>query len=163
MLLWGLLIALLVGTGKHLTIRSGTLQLVRLPKAFSWLYQGQGTWGCIELCCSMYSSKPLLLNGNIIGAATAIGVGGQVLFLLMWMAAFRWQTGHAEGFLLAIKYRTKDKWGCSWGPMHYILLGMEKKWRPLLLSSFALAVYSPLGDYTHSKSIRLQNPGHSPS
>ena len=57
----------------------------------------------------------------------------------MWMAAFfGMATKYAEG-LLAIKYRTKDDHGAvAGGPMHYILLGMGEKWRPLAIF-FALA------------------------
>ncbi|KXT91678.1 Sodium/glycine symporter GlyP [Streptococcus mitis] len=47
-------------------------------------------------------------------------------------AFFGMATKYAEG-LLAIKYRTKDDHGAvAGGPMHYILLGMGEKWRPLL-------------------------------
>ena len=73
-------------------------------------------------------------TGNIIGVATAIKVGGPGALFWMWMAAFfGMATKYAEG-LLAIKYRTKDDNGAvAGGPMHYILLGMGEKWRPLAI------------------------------
>ena len=75
----------------------------------------------------------------------------------MWMAAFfGMATKYAEG-LLAIKYRTKDDHGAvAGGPMHYILLGMGEKWRPLAIF-FALAgvlvALLGIGTFTQVNSI----------
>ena len=50
-----------------------------------------------------------------------------------WRLSLEVATKYAEG-LLAIKYRTKDDNGAvAGGPMHYILLGMGEKWRPLAI------------------------------
>ena len=67
-------------------------------------------------------------------------------------------TKYAEG-LLAIKYRTKDDHGAvAGGPMHYILLGMGEKWRPLAIF-FALAgvLVACWESGPSPKSTRLQN------
>ena len=56
---WGTpLLILLVGTGIYLTIRLGLFAGGSSPKGLSVdLYQGQGTWRCVELCCSLYGSS----------------------------------------------------------------------------------------------------------
>ena len=70
---------------------------------------------------------------------------------------FLWDgSKYAEG-LLAIKYRTKDDHGAvAGGPMHYILLGMGEKWRPLAVF-FALAgvlvALLGIGTFTQVNSI----------
>ena len=71
-------------------------------------------------------------------------------------AFFGMATKYAEG-LLAIKYRTKDNHGAvAGGPMHYILLGMGEKWRPLAIF-FALAgvlvALLGIGTFTQVNSI----------
>ncbi|HII4541228.1 TPA: alanine/glycine:cation symporter family protein [Streptococcus pneumoniae] len=138
---WGPpLLILLVGTGIYLTMRLGLLQVLRLPKAFQLIFiqdKGHGDVSSFAALCTALAST--VGTGNIIGVATAIKVGGPGALFWMWMAAFfGMATKYAEG-LLAIKYRTKDDHGAvAGGPMHYILLGMGEKWRPLAVL-FAVA------------------------
>ena len=53
----------------------------------------------------------------------------------MWLAAFfGMATKYSEG-VLAIKYRTTDANGeIAGGPMHYIVNGMGKRWKPLAIA-----------------------------
>ncbi|BBA07972.1 alanine/glycine:cation symporter family protein [Streptococcus oralis] len=156
---WGPpLLLLLVGTGIYLTIRLGLLQLVRLPKAFQLIFtkdKGHGDVSSFAALCTALAAT--VGTGNIIGVATAIKVGGPGALFWMWMAAFfGMATKYAEG-LLAIKYRTKDANGAvAGGPMHYILLGMGEKWRPLAIF-FALAgvlvALLGIGTFTQVNSI----------
>ena len=156
---WGPpLLILLVGTGIYLTIRLGLLQLARLPKAFQLIFtkdKGDGDVSSFAALCTALAAT--VGTGNIIGVATAIKVGGPGALFWMWMAAFfGMATKYAEG-LLAIKYRTKDANGAvAGGPMHYILLGMGEKWRPLAIF-FALAgvlvALLGIGTFTQVNSI----------
>ena len=156
---WGPpLLILLVGTGIYLTIRLGLLQVARLPKAFQLIFtkdQGHGDVSSFAALCTALAAT--VGTGNIIGVATAIKVGGPGALFWMWMAAFfGMATKYAEG-LLAIKYRTKDANGAvAGGPMHYILLGMGEKWRPLAIF-FALAgvlvALLGIGTFTQVNSI----------
>ena len=156
---WGPpLLILLVGTGIYLTIRLGLLQVVRLPKAFQLIFtkdKGHGDVSSFAALCTALAAT--VGTGNIIGVATAIKVGGPGALFWMWMAAFfGMATKYAEG-LLAIKYRTKDANGAvAGGPMHYILLGMGEKWRPLAIF-FALAgvlvALLGIGTFTQVNSI----------
>ena len=156
---WGPpLLILLVGTGIYLTIRLGLLQVTRLPKAFQLIFtkdKGHGDVSSFAALCTALAAT--VGTGNIIGVATAIKVGGPGALFWMWMAAFfGMATKYAEG-LLAIKYRTKDANGAvAGGPMHYILLGMGEKWRPLAIF-FALAgvlvALLGIGTFTQVNSI----------
>ena len=156
---WGPpLLLLLVGTGIYLTIRLGLLQLARLPKAFQLIFtkdKGHGDVSSFAALCTALAAT--VGTGNIIGVATAIKVGGAGALFWMWIAAFfGMATKYAEG-LLAIKYRTKDANGAvAGGPMHYILLGMGEKWRPLAIF-FALAgvlvALLGIGTFTQVNSI----------
>lgn len=156
---WGPpLLILLVGTGIYLTIRLGLLQVARLPKAFQLTFtkdKGHGDVSSFAALCTALAAT--VGTGNIIGVATAIKVGGPGALFWMWMAAFfGMATKYAEG-LLAIKYRTKDANGAvAGGPMHYILLGMGEKWRPLAIF-FALAgvlvALLGIGTFTQVNSI----------
>ena len=156
---WGPpLLLLLVGTGIYLTIRLGLLQVARLPKAFQLIFtkdKGHGDVSSFAALCTALAAT--VGTGNIIGVATAIKVGGPGALFWMWMAAFfGMATKYAEG-LLAIKYRTKDANGAvAGGPMHYILLGMGEKWRPLAIF-FALAgvlvALLGIGTFTQVNSI----------
>ena len=156
---WGPpLLILLVGTGIYLTIRLGLLQVLRLSKAFQLIFikdKGHGDVSSFAALCTALAAT--VGTGNIIGVATAIKVGGPGALFWMWMAAFfGMATKYAEG-LLAIKYRTKDDNGAvAGGPMHYILLGMGEKWRPLAIF-FAIAgvlvALLGIGTFTQVNSI----------
>ena len=156
---WGPpLLILLVGTGIYLTARLGLLQILRLSKAFQLIFikdKGHGDVSSFAALCTALAAT--VGTGNIIGVATAIKVGGPGALFWMWMAAFfGMATKYAEG-LLAIKYRTKDDHGAvAGGPMHYILLGMGEKWRPLAIF-FALAgvlvALLGIGTFTQVNSI----------
>ncbi|VSK65034.1 Na+/alanine symporter [Streptococcus pneumoniae] len=156
---WGPpLLILLVGTGVYLTMRLGLLQVLRLPKAFQLIFiqdKGHGDVSSFAALCTALAST--VGTGNIIGVATAIKVGGPGALFWMWMAAFfGMATKYAEG-LLAIKYRTKDDHGAvAGGPMHYILLGMGEKWRPLAVLFAVAGVLVALlgiGTFTQVNSI----------
>ena len=141
-LVWGPpLLILLVGTGLYLTLRLRLLQISRLSRAFRLIFvSGEDHHGDVSSFAALCTALAATVGtGNIIGVATAIKVGGPGALFWMWLAAFfGMATKYAEG-LLAIKYRSKDAHGAvAGGPMHYILLGMGEKWRPLAIF-FAVA------------------------
>ena len=159
-LVWGPpLLILLVGTGIYLSLRLGLLQIFRLPRAFRLIFvsdeEHQGDVSSFAALCTALAAT--VGTGNIIGVATAIKVGGPGALFWMWLAAFfGMATKYAEG-LLAIKYRSKDAHGAvAGGPMHYILLGMGKKWRPLAIFFAVAGVLVALlgiGTFTQVNSI----------
>ena len=159
-LVWGPpLLILLVGTGIYLSLRLGLLQIFRLPRAFRLIFvsdeEHQGDVSSFAALCTALAAT--VGTGNIIGVATAIKTGGPGALFWMWVAAFfGMATKYAEG-LLAIKYRRKDAHGAmAGGPMHYILLGMGEKWRPLAIFFAVAGVLVALlgiGTFTQVNSI----------
>lgn len=136
-LVWGApLLILLVGTGILLTIRLNLIQVLKLPKAAKLIFKaenkGSGDINSFAALCTALAAT--VGTGNIVGVATAIGMGGPGALFWMWVAAFfGMATKYAEG-VLAIKYRTVDANGqISGGPMYYIELGLGKKFKPLAI------------------------------
>ena len=159
-LVWGPpLLILLVGTGLYLTLRLRLLQISRLSRAFRLIFvSGEDHHGDVSSFAALCTALAATVGtGNIIGVATAIKVGGPGALFWMWLAAFLGMaTKYAEG-LLAIKYRSKDAHGAvAGGPMHYILLGMGEKWRPLAIFFAVAGVLVALlgiGTFTQVNSI----------
>ncbi|HEM5052326.1 TPA: sodium:alanine symporter family protein [Streptococcus suis] len=157
---WGPpLLLLLVGTGVYLTLRLGVFQVSKLPTAFRLIFSsdqsGQGDVSSFAALCTALAAT--VGTGNIVGVATAITTGGPGALFWMWVAAFfGMATKYAEGFL-AIKYRTKDANGqAAGGPMHYITLGMGKKWKPLAVFfaiSGVLVALLGIGTFSQVNSI----------
>ena len=159
-LVWGApLLVLLVGTGIYLSTRLGLLQIFRLPKALKLIFsaeaKGQGDISSFAALATALAAT--IGTGNIVGVATAIKLGGPGALFWMWMAAFfGMATKYAEG-VLAIKYRTKDANGdIAGGPMHYIVNGMGKRWKPLAVAFSIFGVMVALfgsGTFTQVNSI----------
>ena len=130
---WGLpLIILIMAVGILLTVRLKLLQIIKLPKAFKFMFrdeeEGKGEVSSFGALCVALSAT--IGTGNIVGVATAIAAGGPgALFWMIIAAFFGMATKYAEG-LLAVKYRTVDKDGhILGGPFYYIEKGLGKKFR----------------------------------
>lgn len=133
--IWGPpLLVLLIGTGVLLTIRLKLLQIIHLPRALSLIFlaknKGRGDIDSFKALCTALAAT--VGTGNIVGVATAVHAGGPGAIFWMWIAAFvGMATKYAEG-CLAVKYRRVDKNGdIAGGPMHYIEMGLGKKYKPL--------------------------------
>ena len=159
-LVWGPpLLVLLVGTGIYLSTRLGLLQVFRLSKALKLIFsaeaKGQGDISSFAALATALAAT--IGTGNIVGVATAIKLGGPGALFWMWIAAFFGKaTKYAEG-VLAIKYRTRDANGdIAGGPMHYIVNGMGKHWKPLAIAFSIFGVMVALfgsGTFTQVNSI----------
>ena len=80
-LIWGLpLMLLILSGGLWLTIRLGLLQVRRLPLALKWMVRneegGKGEVSSFAALCTALSAT--IGTGNIVGVATAIGMGGSL-------------------------------------------------------------------------------------
>lgn len=128
---WPLMI-LIFATGILLTIRTGVVQVLHLPKALRFMVKneedGEGEVSSFGALCTALSAT--IGTGNIVGVGTAMCVGGPGALFWMWLAAFfGMATKYAEG-LLAIKYRTIDADGhVLGGPFYYIERGMGQNWK----------------------------------
>lgn len=133
---WGVpLITLILAAGALLTVRTGFIQVRRLPLALKYLFteeEGDAhgeVSGFASLCTALSAT---IGTGNIVGVATAVGIlaGGPGALFWMWIAAFLGMaTKYTEGFL-AVKYRVIDSDGhVLGGPFYYIENGMGAKWK----------------------------------
>ena len=131
---WGPpLLILLVGTGVFMTLRTGLVQILRLPLAFRLILstgsnQEAGDVSSFKSLCTALAAT--VGTGNIVGVATAIHAGGPGALFWMWIAAFfGMATKFAEG-TLAVRFRETDSNGnIAGGPMYYIKNGMGDKWK----------------------------------
>lgn len=145
-LVWGapLMILILAG-GLLLTIRTGGLQIRRLPLALKWMVQneegGEGEVSSFGALCTALSAT--IGTGNIVGVATAVCAGGPgALFWMVVAAFFGMATKYTEG-LLAVKYRVMDKENHALGgPFYYIERGMgvKFKWLAKVFAFFGVGV-----------------------
>lgn len=141
---WGLpLIGLVLGTGILLTLRLGLIQVLKLPMALKLIFSaesdGDGDVNSFKALCTALAAT--VGTGNIVGVATAIKAGGPGALFWMWLAAFFGMATKYAECLLAVKYREVDKNGnIAGGPMHYIELGLGKKYKPLAVMFAAFGV-----------------------
>ena len=86
---WPLMV-LIFATGILLTLRSGLVQVLHLPKALRFMFQnesdGEGEVTSFGALCTALSAT--IGTGNIVGVATAICIGGPGALFWMWLAAF---------------------------------------------------------------------------
>ncbi|MEG0296682.1 MAG: sodium:alanine symporter family protein [Clostridium sp.] len=162
-IIWGPpLLMLLVGTGIYLTWKLKLLQILKLPKAFKYVFgkdeeatdeNAKGDVSSFAALCTALSAT--IGTGNIVGVATAVAAGGPGAIFWMWIAAFfGMATKYAEG-VLAIKYRTVDENGnmCG-GPMYYIEKGTGMKWLAKMFAVFGVGVaLLGIGTFGQVKSI----------
>ncbi|MDD5952129.1 MAG: sodium:alanine symporter family protein [Oscillospiraceae bacterium] len=134
---WGIpLIVIILATGIYLTIRTGLIQVLHLPRALKFIVKKEdlgdgkksGDVSSFASLCTALSAT--IGTGNIVGVATAIAAGGPgALFWMLIAAFFGMATKYAEG-LLSVKYRIADKDGkMLGGPFYYIENGMGKRWK----------------------------------
>lgn len=114
-LLWGPHVILsILAVGIWLTLRSGFMQLRRIPvNACAALRGNSGEGGISALQALSASLAGSLGTGNIVGVAAAITVGGPGAVVWMWISAFfGMMTVYAEGFLAA-KYSESNAPGAT--------------------------------------------------
>ncbi len=160
--IWGvpLMVLILLG-GLLLTIRTGVLQVRKLPLALKWMVKneegGEGEVSSFAALCTALSAT--IGTGNIVGVATAVCLGGPgALFWMIVAAFFGMATKYSEG-LLAIKYRVIDKDSHSLGgPFYYIEKGMGSKfkWLAKMFAFFGVAAgLLGIGTFTQVNGISV--------
>ena len=134
---WGVpLIAAILVTGLLLTCCLRLIHLFNLKRAFRYMFSteqdGSGEVSSFGALCTALSAT--IGTGNIVGVATAIGLGGPgALFWMEVAAFFGMATKYAEG-LLAVKYREIGSDGkVLGGPFYYIEKGLGKSWKWLAI------------------------------
>lgn len=95
-------------------------------------------------------------TGNIVGVATAIGLGGPGAVLWCWLTGvFGMATKYAEA-LLSVKYRVKTSDGTMLGgPMYALENGLKAKWLAVLFCIFTSVAAFGIGNMVQANSISV--------
>ncbi|MCP8898571.1 alanine/glycine:cation symporter family protein [Gilvimarinus xylanilyticus] len=132
--IWGpyFLLWLLPLAGLFLMFRLAGFPLRRLLAGFAQLWRGRRSEADGEVSpfnALMTALSATIGTGNIVGVATAIGLGGPGALFWMWcMALIGMATKYAEA-VCAVHYREKDADGQNvGGPMYYIKNGLSARW-----------------------------------
>ena len=153
--LWGpyFLIALLCGTGLFFTIRLGFVQIFKFKMGLGELFgnfslhgEAAGKAGMSSFQAVATAIAAQVGTGNLVGATTALIMGGPGAIFWMWCAAFLGMATNFAEICLAQIYRTKDDSGHTiGGPAFYISRGLKGKWAKFLAGFFAIAIIIALG------------------
>lgn len=157
---WGpWMLALILGTGLLLMVRLRGLPLLKIGYGFRQLIAGRKNAGEGEISpfnALMTSLAATIGTGNIVGVATAIGIGGPGALFWMWCSALLGMaTKYAEA-VLAVRYREKNSEGhFLGGPMYYIKNGLGKKWLWLAgtFAFFAMLAGFGIGNSVQANSV----------
>ena len=139
---WGpIMLALLVGTGIFLTIRTGFIQVrwfgYIMRNTVGSLFRKSDKKESDGTNLSAFQAVTTALagtvgTGNIAGVTGAIFVGGPGAVFWMWVSAFFGMCTKYSEIVLAMKFRETDENGThKGGPMYYIEKGLGKNWKPL--------------------------------
>lgn len=123
------LVALLLGAGIYLSVRTRFVQLRRLPLMMRSLFEKsekQHGISSFEAFCVALSGH--VGTGNIVGVATAIAFGGPGSVFWMWVTAFLGAATSFTEVTLAQLFKFHHKTGYRGGPAAYIDKGLKLKW-----------------------------------
>lgn len=161
--IWGpwLLIPLLLGTGLYLTIRLGGLQFVRLGAALRLgliKRKDPGSDGDISQFQALTTALAATVGtGNIVGVATAIGIGGPGALFWMWITGLLGMASKYSEAFLGVRFRKTDDAGeKSGGPQYYLERGIPNRFGKFLALFFAIAAVFAcfgIGNMTQGNSI----------
>jgi len=151
---WGPpMMVLLLGTGIFLTIRYKFLQIRGLKHGFGILsgkYDRERDPGEISHFQALTTALSATVGtGNIVGVAAAIMMGGPGAVFWMWVTAFFGMAVKFTSCTLAVRFRKVDESGVAHGgPMHYIEIGMGKKfkWLAVLYAVFTIIASFGIGN-----------------
>lgn len=95
-------------------------------------------------------------TGNIVGVATAVGLGGPGAVLWCWLTGvFGMATKYSEA-LLSVKYRVKTSDGTMLGgPMYALENGLNAKWLAVLFCIFTSIAAFGIGNMVQANSIAV--------
>lgn len=149
-IVWGVpLMVLLVGTGLYLTLRLSIVQIRGFYHGIDVIrgkHDNTTDPGEISHFAALTTALSATIGtGNIVGVAAAILMGGPGAVFWMWVTACVGMATKFTSCTLAVHFRRIDNNGeAHGGPMHFIELGMGKrfKWLAVLFASFtALASF----------------------
>lgn len=157
--LWGLpMLMLLFGTHLFLTYRLKFIQkhVVKAIKLSVSKDDSAGDGDVSQFGALTTALAATIGTGNIVGVATAIGLGGPGAVLWCWLTGvFGMATKYSEA-LLSVKYRVKTSDGTMLGgPMYALENGLHAKWLAVLFCIFTSVAAFGIGNMVQANSIAV--------
>jgi AGCS family alanine or glycine:cation symporter len=156
---WGeFMLVMILGVGLWLTLRIRLVSLRKIPYAFKQLALGRSARGegtVVPFSALMISLSATIGTGNIVGVATAIGIGGPGALFWMWCSALvGMATKYAEA-VCAVQFREKNASGqYVGGPMYYIKNGLGARW---LWLGICFAVFGALAGFGIGNTVQANS------
>ena len=160
---WGrfFLIPLLLGVGLYLTFRLGGLQFTKLIPALKLgiiKRKDPGSSGDISQFQALTTALAATIGtGNIVGVATAIGIGGPGALFWMWVTGLVGMASKYAEAYLGVRFRGTDAAGeKSGGPQYYLARGIKGpvgKILALMFAIFAVIACFGIGNMTQGNAI----------
>ena len=162
---WGpFMLALLVGTGIFLSVKTGFLQVRKfgfiMKNTLGSLFAKRSDKDHGNNLSPFQAVTTALAGtvgtGNIAGVTGAIFVGGPGAVFWMWVSAFFGMCTKYAEIALAMKYRVTDKDGVHrGGPMYYIEKGLGKqyKWLAVIFALLGGIASFGIGNIAQSSEI----------
>ena len=161
-IVWGVpALALILGVGIYLTVRTGFAQITLFPQAvrqFLRLFRRRkhidGTVSPFQALCTALGAT--VGTGNLAGVAGAIAIGGPGAIFWMWVCGCIGMVTKFAEATLAVRYRQKNDAGeYVGGPMYMISQGMSKKWHWLapVYSFFGVVAAFGVGNATQINAV----------
>jgi AGCS family alanine or glycine:cation symporter len=158
--IWGpVMLVLILGTGLYLMLGLRGMPLRKLAYAFRQLAAGRVGSGEGEISpfnALMTSLSATIGTGNIVGVATALGIGGPGALFWMWCTALVGMATKYGEAVLAVHYRETDERGQKvGGPMYYIRNGLGRRWAWLggLFAVFGTVAGFGIGNSVQANSV----------
>lgn len=156
-----LLIPALIGTGIILTIRLGAIHLLKLGAALRlglFNHDEDSAEGDITNYQALSTALAATVGvGNIVGVATAIGLGGPGALFWMWVTGVLGMASKYSEAFLGVKFRQRDAAGeQAGGPQYYLKKAIPNRFGSFLAVFFAvcaaLAAFG-IGNLTQSNAV----------
>ena len=156
--LWGPpMLVLLFGTHLFLTFRLRFIQKHTWTAIKLSVSKDAGGEGDVSQFGALTTALAATIGtGNIVGVATAVGLGGPGAVLWCWLTGvFGMATKYSEA-LLSVKYRVKTSDGTMLGgPMYALENGMNAKWLAILFCIFTSIAAFGIGNTVQANSIAV--------
>ena len=161
-IVWGLpAMALLIGTGVLLSLRTGFIQIFEfkyamkhtLGKLFKKQQAGEGAITPFQAMTTALAGTAG--TGNIAGITYAITLGGPGAVFWLWVSGLIGMCTKYAEVVLAVKFRKRNKSG-DWvgGPMYYISEGLGKKWRWLAV---LFCIFGAIAAFGVGNAVQVSN------
>lgn len=153
---WGpVMLCLLIGTHIFLTVRTGVIQRKTFTAIKLSITPDKEASGDVTGFGALATAMAATIGtGNIVGVATAVGLGGPGAVFWVWLTGlFGMATKYSEA-VLAVKYRVRAKDGSFiGGPMYALERGLGQKWLGVLFALFTAIACFGIGNMTQGNSI----------